>query len=406
MPVTWVDVVEYAKTHPEDFQLSSGSERGRVCSFFVKGYRAEIGEDDWRLIVSGALDRFGLLAPHPMNEDEAAEQATLDIVEQSLQTLIRKADEVARKARQLNYHLSGRKAAITARRPPAAGRIGGFQPANPSYRASQAAPYDIHTDLLSQFSAAAPHAGLVSARSTSKPSSSSSSMTPSSFLNHNRSHSSQAIAPGPRTSSLVLPESTGNRTPDDAAGIHRGLVQQKLDKAQRGDAIFPPCDRCRRLKLQCIKHLTACQGCTKKHAKCSWKAVTDEEAAHLRADATAPPPPPESDGMMDGDSSLRLSTSPRQTMGLDGMLSGPVRSLSGRDPLPERVQRTEPILEFRRQDDIQLDGYQRVEAREDLTRRVDGEPRAAHSLLSHMASIATAQAETAETSRGSSTSRE
>lgn len=29
--------------------------------------------------------------------------------------------------------------------------------------------------------------------------------------------------------------------------------------------------------MDCLKNLTACLGCTKKHAKCSWKDVTDQE---------------------------------------------------------------------------------------------------------------------------------
>ena len=29
--------------------------------------------------------------------------------------------------------------------------------------------------------------------------------------------------------------------------------------------------------MDCLKNLTACLGCTKKHAKCSWKEVTDQE---------------------------------------------------------------------------------------------------------------------------------
>lgn len=29
--------------------------------------------------------------------------------------------------------------------------------------------------------------------------------------------------------------------------------------------------------MDCLKNLTACQGCTKKHAKCSWKDVKEEE---------------------------------------------------------------------------------------------------------------------------------
>jgi hypothetical protein len=51
----------------------------------------------------------------------------------------------------------------------------------------------------------------------------------------------------------------------------------KIEKLARGDPIVPPCDRCRRLKYDCTKHLTACSACTKKHAKCSWKDVKEGE---------------------------------------------------------------------------------------------------------------------------------
>lgn len=37
--------------------------------------------------------------------------------------------------------------------------------------------------------------------------------------------------------------------------------------------------------MECIKHLTACQGCTRKHAKCSWKSLADEEVAWLKGEA-------------------------------------------------------------------------------------------------------------------------
>jgi hypothetical protein len=49
----------------------------------------------------------------------------------------------------------------------------------------------------------------------------------------------------------------------------------------RNDPIWPPCDRCRRLRMECTKYLTACGGCTKKHAKCSWRDITEEEIAFL-----------------------------------------------------------------------------------------------------------------------------
>ncbi|KAJ8119745.1 hypothetical protein ONZ43_g3374 [Nemania bipapillata] len=105
-PVTWLDIVDFAKSHPQEFQLSSTPTNQRYCQFSLKGVPVEIGEDDWRLIVSGALDRFRLVPPQPLEEDETAELATVEILEQRLQVLIKKADEVARRARQLNYHLS------------------------------------------------------------------------------------------------------------------------------------------------------------------------------------------------------------------------------------------------------------------------------------------------------------
>ena len=48
--------------------------------------------------------------------------------------------------------------------------------------------------------------------------------------------------------------------------------------------------------MDCIKNLTACLGCTKKHAKCSWREVRVEELAALTPsayDAAFPPQPQE-----------------------------------------------------------------------------------------------------------------
>lgn len=56
----------------------------------------------------------------------------------------------------------------------------------------------------------------------------------------------------------------------------------RIEKLTKGDTIYPPCDRCRRLRVQCVKHLTACQGCTKKHAKCGWKTISEDELNWLK----------------------------------------------------------------------------------------------------------------------------
>ena len=44
---------------------------------------------------------------------------------------------------------------------------------------------------------------------------------------------------------------------------------------------MPPCDRCRRLRMDCVKNLTSCAGCTKKHARCHWREVSREEVGAL-----------------------------------------------------------------------------------------------------------------------------
>jgi hypothetical protein len=44
---------------------------------------------------------------------------------------------------------------------------------------------------------------------------------------------------------------------------------------------MPPCDRCRRLKMDCLKNLSSCGGCTKKHARCHWKEVSRQEVQGL-----------------------------------------------------------------------------------------------------------------------------
>ena len=68
---------------------------------------------------------------------------------------------------------------------------------------------------------------------------------------------------------------------DGTEGQYRVLMAAKIEKLNRGDAIYPPCDRCRRLKFDCTKHLTACQACTKKHAKCSWKDIKEGELDYV-----------------------------------------------------------------------------------------------------------------------------
>ncbi|KAL7621194.1 hypothetical protein AAE478_008511 [Parahypoxylon ruwenzoriense] len=277
-PITWLDIVEFAKSKPAEFVLTPTPSGTRSCQFPLKGVQVEISEDDWRLIVSGALDRFRLVPPQPLEEDETAELATLEIVEQRLQILIKKADEVARRARQLNYHLSGRKASIHARRASQSASGPGFQAVNQSTSSGANPGYDLHADLLQQF--------LAPSQSSSHRISSVSSVppTPNNMVTATStpraSMQQQALLVSNRPSPSYPPEPAMK----DVEEENRALVTAKIEKLARGDVIHPPCDRCRRLRTQCIKHLTACQGCTKKHARCVWKGLTEEEVIWLKGE--------------------------------------------------------------------------------------------------------------------------
>ena len=84
--------------------------------------------------------------------------------------------------------------------------------------------------------------------------------------------------PIPNTPSSLLPyvkPSPADRFDD--SGPHKAEMMTRMEQLHRGDRVQPPCDRCRRLHMDCLKNLTACMGCTKKHAKCSWKDVEEQE---------------------------------------------------------------------------------------------------------------------------------
>jgi hypothetical protein len=113
-PVSWLDIVTFARSNPGEFGLSDLSYGVKTCRFWIKGGQIEISEDDYRLIMSGAPER--MIPTQPIAADESAELGTLNIIETRLAMLIKKADAVASKARQLNYHLKGRKAAVMAQK--------------------------------------------------------------------------------------------------------------------------------------------------------------------------------------------------------------------------------------------------------------------------------------------------
>lgn len=86
--------------------------------------------------------------------------------------------------------------------------------------------------------------------------------------------------PIPNTPSSLLPAASqrANQPQEkDDGGPFKAEMVHRMEGLQKGERIMPPCDRCRRLHMDCLKNLTACAGCTKKHAKCSWREVKESE---------------------------------------------------------------------------------------------------------------------------------
>ncbi|KAI0395198.1 hypothetical protein F5Y17DRAFT_457249 [Xylariaceae sp. FL0594] len=116
-PVHWLAIIEFVRTNREEVQPARTPSGVRYRQFPLKGFKVKIGKDDWNLISSSAFDTFNteLLSQRAIELDEKEELATVERTEQRLKALIKKADEVARRARQLSHHLNGRKASIHAR---------------------------------------------------------------------------------------------------------------------------------------------------------------------------------------------------------------------------------------------------------------------------------------------------
>jgi hypothetical protein len=270
-PVSWLDIVTFSRTNPAEFILTEFSPGIKACRFAIKGGQVEITEDDYRLIQSGAPER--MIPTQPIPEDETAELGTLSILENRLAMLIKKADAVASRARQLNYHLKGRKAAVLSRK---AGELTvdetrhfSPQPFSAVNTRSSIPPngeaVKIQQLLLEQFISYERQPLMQHSRSKASRNS-----TDTGY------HKFTGQEADPRRMSHPFTSSE-----DGTEGQYRVLMAAKIEKLNRGDAIYPPCDRCRRLKFDCTKHLTACQACTKKHAKCSWKDIKEGELDYV-----------------------------------------------------------------------------------------------------------------------------
>ncbi|KAH0547849.1 hypothetical protein FGG08_000107 [Glutinoglossum americanum] len=355
-PVTWLDVVEFAKARPQDFTLTENKDGGRVCRCRINQCEVEISEEDYVLIASGMPQK--IIPPQPIEEDEEKELGSLETLEKNLSQIILSADAVSMQARQLKHRFGNRRKAINIRRgAEAANNPGGHgRPGSAGSGLLSMAP---GTEREPPRHTPSPTPGFVAVNTrqtvpangnnqenipstsgpmngtTSRPLADSSNRlkpittgdaenkhrgqsnfsTADTLLkvldkqvlnggsdkpphveippyNHNDVIRAASVPQTPNIKSPSIPPtrpSPAQVTDDD--GPFRAEMLRRMERLPRGDPVLPPCDRCRRLERECLKNLTACMGCTKKHARCSWKKVTQEELeqdeARLRSEVVS-----------------------------------------------------------------------------------------------------------------------
>ncbi|KAJ6137452.1 hypothetical protein N7471_003938 [Penicillium samsonianum] len=344
--VTWLDVVEFAKSKPEQFNLEKSRNGVRVCQFYTKQCRVEISEEDFVLIASGMPQK--MIPPQPIIEDEEKELGALEILEKNLHHIIQMADQVSARARQLNHRLKNRRNAIVTRRENDAtlhaqsrnvteiwrdangqGPGNGHGSSHPSPSGFVAVnthrPEGEHTEennpLSSQFmfSQSTDNVTMINGQSIkgASPTTRADLMKrffttadrhargyddatapvnppplprprasdPADYSLYNPATATTAVAIPSTPSSLLPPPKSIHQEKDDGGPFKLEMIA-RMEELQRGERIIPPCDRCRRLHMDCLKNLTACVGCTKKHAKCSWRDVKEDEVTAMRAGLT------------------------------------------------------------------------------------------------------------------------
>ncbi|KNG88672.1 putative C6 finger domain protein [Aspergillus nomiae NRRL 13137] len=353
--ITWLDVVEFAKNKPEQFNLEKTRNGVRVCQFYTKQCRVEISEEDFVLIASGMPQK--MIPPQPIIEDEEKELGALEILEKNLQQIIQVADQVSARARQLNHRLKNRRTAIVTRREndlslhsQSQSQSQQQQPPQQQHRSISPVWRDANGSQLplngsSHSNTQSPSAGFVAVntgRPGGEPTTEDNALSQQFMFSHSNTDNVTIIngtsikgaspttraelmkkffttqtdnlaamkkGPDPKTakynmytpapatvaipntpSSLLPPPKSHHHEKDDGGPFKMEMVA-RMEELQRGERILPPCDRCRRLHMDCLKNLTACMGCTKKHAKCSWKDVKAEELQEAREHREPRPDP-------------------------------------------------------------------------------------------------------------------
>jgi hypothetical protein len=311
--ITWLDVVEFARSKPDLFQLDRMSEGTRVCQFYHKQCRVQISEEDFVLISSGMPQK--LIPPQPVVEDEEKELGTLEILEANLTAVAQQADQgkcllcnsiltwtVATRVRQIRHRITLRRKAILDRRAaetPSAVRqpspsnvallngngngSGGFVAVNSrpvvDASASPATPAELcagasdetRSELLRQFQNVKMIKKLAGSNDTFAASPAPARIA--TVLAREPDFATPAFGAATPTQT---PSTPAQSTPKDD-GPYKVEIMARMETIKRGERMLPPCDRCRRLHMDCIKNLTACLGCTRKHAKCAWREVRQEE---------------------------------------------------------------------------------------------------------------------------------
>ncbi|GAB1200222.1 hypothetical protein APSETT444_009592 [Aspergillus pseudonomiae] len=349
--ITWLDVVEFAKNKPEQFNLEKTRNGVRVCQFYTKQCRVEISEEDFVLIASGMPQK--MIPPQPIIEDEEKELGALEILEKNLQQIIQVADQaiVTRRENDLSLHSQSQSQSQQQ------------QPQQQQHRSISPVWRDANGSQLplngsSHSNTQSPSAGFVAVntgRPGGEPTTEDNALSQQFMFSHSNtdnvtiingtsikgaspttraelmkkffttqdrqsrsyeegtgSQNRQSSRPRPRASdateynmytpapttvaipntpsSLLPPPKSHHHEKDDGGPFKMEMVA-RMEELQRGERILPPCDRCRRLHMDCLKNLTACMGCTKKHAKCSWKDVKAEELQETREHREPRPDP-------------------------------------------------------------------------------------------------------------------
>lgn len=104
------------------------------------------------------------------------------------------------------------------------------------------------------------------------------------YIESNPTSNRPTFTPANFTSSDNTPKHNFSRPlppSQESSQPYRAICQAHMESLPRGSRVLPPCDRCRRLRMDCLKNLSSCAGCTKKHARCHWKEVRREEVLGL-----------------------------------------------------------------------------------------------------------------------------